>query len=462
MAGLTSQGIGSGLDVAGLVAKLVAAEKAPRQTQITRAQTSTVTTISALASLKGAMSAFNDSLAMLKTTDVFASRSASSSDSAKFTATAGTSAVSGVYDVEVEHLAATHQISSNAFTDGAGHVVGTGTLTIAVGEATFSVSIDSGHNTLAQIRDAINQSAGNDNIVRATIVNASDGAHLVLSAQTAGDANQITVSEADGDGGLASLVYNPDLTTNYRQIREAHDAVIYVAGYEHRSTTNTFENVVDGVTITALKADDDETHTLTIANDTVSTTARVRQFVDAYNALQQQIATLRSYEPATKKAGPLLGDAMLRGIESDVRARLTGAVSGLTGNYQSLASIGITTQRDGSLSLDSAKLTAALDADFDGVARLFGSEDGVAARLSSTMTRQLAAEAQINTRTKALNAKSVVLQKDQATLETRMAEVTRRYNAQFNALDSMLANLQSQSTFLSQQLDRIGKIGLKD
>src|SRR3954471_22928684 len=133
MAGLTSQGIGSGLDVAGLVAKLVAAEKAPRQAQITREQTSTVTTISALATLKGAMSNFNDSLASLKTEDVFSARSSASSAPDLFTASATSGAVSGSYDVEIDHLASAQQLASTAFVGGAGQNVGTGTLSISVG-----------------------------------------------------------------------------------------------------------------------------------------------------------------------------------------------------------------------------------------------------------------------------------------------------------------------------------------
>ena len=124
-----------------------------------------------------------------------------------------------------------------------------------------------------------------------------------------------------------------------------------------------------------------------------------------------------------------------------------------------MASIGITTQKDGTLSLDSAKLNVALAADYDGVAKLFGSENGVAARLSSSLDAQLTDTAQINLRSKSLNAKSVSLQKDQADLETRMADVQKRYNDQFNALDSLLSNLQSQSTFLTQQLSSISKIG---
>src|SRR5688572_29485804 len=465
MAGLTSQGIGSGLDVAGLVAKLVAAEKAPRQTQITRAQTSTVTTISALSSLKGGLSAFNDSLASLKNIDVFAGRAATSSKPELFTAAASISAVSGTYDVQIGNLASAHQLTSDAFVNGASHEVGTGTLTISVGDKSFSVGVDETHDSLSQIRDAINSASDNKNLVRATIVNAADGAHLVLSAQASGTANKIVVAQSGGNGGLSSLEFNPALTTNYTELHEARDAVIYVAGYEHTSKTNTFADAVDGVTITLLKEEEREdgdlpkTFSLTVANDTAGTTAKVRKFVESYNALQQQIAALRGYEPTTKKAGPLLGDAMLRGIESDLRSKITNAVSGLTGSYQSLASIGITTQKNGSLSLDNTKLGKALDADFDNVAKLFGSEGGVASRLAQALEIHLDSDAQINTRTKTLNAKSVSLQKEQVALETRMEAVGRRYNAQFNALDSLLSNLSSQSSFLSQQLAAIAKIG---
>jgi flagellar hook-associated protein 2 len=234
-----------------------------------------------------------------------------------------------------------------------------------------------------------------------------------------------------------------------------------VAGFEHHSTTNSFENAIDGVTITLLGEDSEvgKIRTLTVAKDASNTTSRIKKFVDAYNALESQIANLRSYDPNTKKAGPLLGDAMLRGIESDLRSNLTSVVSGLTGNYQSLASIGITTQKNGSLSLDSAKLNAALSNDFDGVAKLFGSENGVANRLATSLDRQLATDAQINTRTKTLNTKSLDLQKEQTDLDARMQDFQKRYNDQFNALDSLLSNLSSQSNFLTQQLSSIAKIG---
>ena len=459
MAGLSSPGLGSGLDINNLVQQLVAAEKAPRQGQITRAQSSTVTSLTALAQFKGALSSFNTALSPLKTVEAFAARGATSAEPDVFTASATSSATPGSYDIEVERLASAHQLSSNAFADGAGQVVGTGTLTISMGSKTFSISADAEHNTLAQIRDAINQSADNNRAVTATIINAADGAHLVLSASKTGAANAITVSHEGGDGGLARLAYAPTDTANYIEASAAQDAIVYIAGFAHHSATNSVSNAIDGVTLKLVKADDGNVHKLTIANDDVAVLARARKFVDEYNALAGKIAELRSFEPATKKAGPLLGDALLRAVEMELRGNLTNPVDGQEGTYKTLASIGITTQKDGKLGLDAEKFNAAIEADFDGVARLFGSENGVASRLSKSLDARLQADSEINARTKRLNEKSVSLQKEQATLEARMLKVEQRYRAQFTALDTMLSNMQNTSNYLTQQLANIAKIG---
>ncbi|HLA74267.1 MAG TPA: flagellar filament capping protein FliD [Steroidobacteraceae bacterium] len=458
MAGLSSPGLGSGLDINGLVTQLVAAEKQAPQAQITRAQTSTVTTISALANLKGALGGFNAALDQLKTLDAFMGRTATSDKPEIFTATASSTAAAGVYDIEVLKVASAHQIKSKEFATGAGQAVGTGTLTFTVGDKTFQVAVDAQHNTVAGIRDAINQAADNKDYVRATIINASDGAHLVLSGTASGAANAITVAQSGGNGGLSSLEYNPSLLTHYTEGRPAQDSVVAVAGFTKSSPTNLVTDVIDGITLNLAKADEGEIHTLTVATDKTAVTARIKTFVEQYNSMEKTIAGLRSYEPTTKKAGPLLGDALLRSIESDLRNKLTD-VNGGSGVFRTLASIGITTQKDGTLTLDGAKLGAALDSNYDEVAKLFGAENGVAARLSNAIAPRLATGAELDVRTKSLNTKSIALQKQQADLEARMLVVESRYRKQFTALDSLLSNLQNQSTFLTQQLSSISKIG---
>jgi flagellar hook-associated protein 2 len=459
MAGLSSPGLGSGLDINSLVSQLVAAEKAPAQAQITRSQTATATTISALGQLKGALAAFNTSLAPLKAIESFSTRSATASDPKIFTASASTVASEGSYDIQVDSLASAHQLTSDPFLGGASQLVGTGTLTIGSGNKSFQISVDGTHNTLAQIRDAINASTGNTNLVRATIVNAADGAHLVLSATATGAAAAITVAQAGGDGGLARLVYNPLATTNYAEQRKAADSVVFIAGFEHHSATNTVTEAIEGVSITLLDAKPGEIFTLTVANDGNATTGRIKNFVDQYNALAKTVGALRSYDATSKKAGPLLGDAMLRGIESELRNKLTDTVSGVTGPFKSLASIGITTQKDGTLKLDADKLSAAMKSNYDGVAELFSSANGLGTRLSDALAPRLNTDSELDKRSKALDQKVITLQKSQAALETRMVKVEARYRAQFTALDSLLSKMQNESAFLTQQLTSISKIG---
>jgi flagellar hook-associated protein 2 len=457
MATLSSPGLGSGLDVNGLVSQLVAAEKAPYQAQITRQQTSAVTEISALGSLKGALADFQSALAQLKTTNVFGVRSATSSDDKMFTAAATNVAAAGSYDVKIEQIADAQQLSSKAFTGGSSAVVGSGTLTLTLGEVGFSVVIDSNHSSLTDIRDAINKAPDNKGI-RATIVNATDGAHLVLSSTKTGEKNSITV-EANGTAGLADLAYAPGNTANYTESHKAQDSVVWIAGFEHHSPDRTITGAIDGVTLSLLKADEDTTLTLKIANDTTTATARVKNFVDRYNALQSTMANLRAYEPTTNKAGPLIGDALLRDIEADIRRNLTGVVSGVSGSNQTLASLGITTSKTGQLELDTTKLKAALETNFDGVAAVFGSEKGVAARLSGVLEQRLSATGDLAIRTKRLNERTASLQKQQAQLESRMETVEARYRKQFTALDSLLSQMTSTSNYLTQQLANAAKIG---
>jgi flagellar hook-associated protein 2 len=453
MATLQSTGIGSGLDVSGIVTKLVAAERGPKQTQITKGQVEVATRLSAMGSLKGALGGFQSSLGNLKTTDVFSPRSATSGDTDIFTVSASASATPSSYDVEVANLATAQQLSSDPFPTGAGATVGTGLLKIDLGTKSFSVNITTATSTLAAIRDAIN--GATDNVgVRAAIVNATDGAHLVLTSAATGAVNKIKVTASEGDGGLGVLTYDAagGNTANYKEVKQANDAVIFVAGFEKHSASNTITDAIDGVTLTLIKADLGNPVSLDVALDSASVVTRITNFVTQYNNLASTIGNLQSFDPALKKAGPLLGDAMVRGIESTIRGTLVSRVDGGNSVYQTLSSIGITTKKDGTLAIDDAKVKAAIAADPAGVAYLFGSANGVAVRLDAAIAPHLAASGDIATRNAALDARTAALTADQTALDARMAIVQQRFLKQFTALDSLLANMQNTSSFLSQQL----------
>lgn len=445
---------GSQIDVASLTSQLVAAEREPLDAAITRETTRVTTQISALGTLMGALSTFRSSLSSLKTTDVFGTRNATSGDEKIFTASATSKAVSGTYNVEVEKLAKAQQISSDEFAGGSTQVVGTGTMTLSLGGSSFNVTIDSTNSTLAGIRDAIN-GATNNTGVRATLINASDGAHLVLTSNKTGAASNIEVSQTGGDGGLAQLEYSAGSPANYTELAPAQDAKVKIGGYGATSSTNTIEGAIDGVTLNLTDVtEEDTTVSLTVGYDTTAVTSRIKTFVSAYNTLRTQITKLSGYDATTETAGAMLGDSLLSSIDAQLRRTLSTAVAE-GGNYQTLASLGITTQTDGTLAVDDTKLTKALSTDFDGVSKLFGSDNGLAATLFKQVDERLAAKGGMQSRSDNLVSSQKALEQRQDDVDARMLIVQQQYIKQFTALDTLLSSLSTTSSFLTQQLDAL-------
>lgn len=456
MAGIVG---GSQLDVQSLVSQLVAAERTTQDRQIAREANRVTTQISAVGTLMGAMSNFRAALSSLKTEDVFSTRSASSSDTAQFTAAAGANAVPGNYQVVVQQLAKAQQISSNPFAEGASSTVGTGTLTLSLGEDSFSITVDESNGTLAGIRDAINRATDNPGI-RATLVQGTEGSRLVLSSAKTGVENTIAISQSGGDGGLAALTYSAEQPDNYAEITAAQDAIVRIANAETRSATNTIESAIDGVTLTLLKATpaDEDAPTLSVNYDSAAVKKRIETFVSAYNGLMSQMSRLRSYDAATETAGPMLGDSLLSGIESQLRRGVSGVVSGQQAGFDTLAAIGIVTKVDGTLEIDSTKLQKALDGNFGAVGKLFGSENGVAARLFNIADEQLKTGNGLQSRSENLVAQQRVIEKRKEALDVRMQAVQQNYLRQFTALDTLLSQLQVTSSYMAQQIDSLANM----
>lgn len=444
---------GSQIDVQSLVSQLVAAERKPLDDQVTRATTRVTTQISATSALLGALSSFQSSLNNLKTTTAFSARTTSSTDPAILTASATAAAVPGRYDVVVDRLASAHQISSDAFAQGSTHVVGTGTLNVSLGATSFNVNIDSTNNTLAGIRDAINRASDNPGVT-ATLITASDGAHLVLTSNKTGAASPIRVTQSGGDGGLSALEYTNLNLNNYTQLRPAQDSRVMLAGtYEATSSTNVIEGVIEGVSLNLVSAEPGETVSIDVMYDKTAAKEKVNAFVTAYNALRGMMTRLGGYDAASKTGGPMLGDALLSGIDAEIRRTLSTPVEAAGTVVQTLADVGVTTQKDGTLKVDATKLDASLANNFDSVARLFGTaETGVAARLYDQISARLADGGGIDIRNESLQAEQRALQKKAADINVRMQTVQQAYLKQFTTLDTLLSTLSSTSAFLSQQI----------
>ncbi len=462
MATISSTGVGSGLDVNSLVSQLVAAERSPVDKRLTSTDVKLTTQVTAMASLKGALAALQSAANGLKGSSSFEQRTATVVDSAFFGASATSAAVAGHYDVEVVQLASAGRIASGGFPvsgGGADTVVGTGTLAINVGDQQFKVVIDSEHDTLAQIRDAINSAPDNKG-VSATLITDQDGTHLVLAGNKTGAANAVSVSLADSvdaDGNTAdaaglSRLFSLAPKDPVKDV--ARDAIVKVAGFEIHNATNTIDAAIDGVTLVLKQASEPgETIALDVARDDAAIQGKAQSFVTAYNALAKQVATLGGYNAASKTGGALLGDSLLLGIESQTRRLISDQVAGTTGSYRTLASLGITTGADGTLTLDATRFQKALAADPQGVSKIFSSDTGVAAKLGKYLDDKLSSTGEIATRNANLAASQKDLTAQRDALDARMLVIQDRYLKQFTALDTMLSQLQSTSTFLTQQLE---------
>jgi flagellar hook-associated protein 2 len=436
---------GSVINVSSLVSQLVASEEAPQQALIANQTQAVTAQVSALGTLQSALSTFQSALSSLDTPQAFNLQSATSSQPTAFTASASSSAAAGTYNVSVTSLASAQQIVSGHLS--ATGSVGDGKLQLSVGGQSMTISVTAGNDTLSDIANAINNAANNPGI-QATVIQGTDGAHLLLSSTQTGSANTITVAETDGGTALAALTYGTGNTTNYTVASPAANAVFSVAGVGESSASNTINNAINGVSLTLLGPTTGTGGALTVANDTATAASNVASFVSAYNTLQGTMSSLGSFDSSSGTAGALLGSPALTGTQNLVQNVLYSFVGSST--YNSLASIGITTNQNGSLSLNSNTLQTALSNNFSAVSNLFSSSNGIATQLNSQITQTLGGSGAIGDFATTLQTQENALTAQTTTLNNQMSALTASLTQQYSALNALLSSLQTTSSQLSQ------------
>ena len=470
---ISSLGSGSGLDLSGLLSKLVAAEKAPQQAIIDQNTATTNASISALGTLQSKLVAFQTALTNLKHASDFNHKTATSSDTTLFSATAVTTADVGSYNIAVISLAQANKVASANFAAQT-TTVGSGTLTIGVGSSSFNVTITAGVNdTVAGIRDAIN-AATNNTGVKASLLTVSNGAggtavKLVLNSTNTGAANQISVLVADNDGtntnntGLSQLYYlKSDPASQLTQVNAAQDASITVDGFPATNSTNTFSNTIPGITITPLRGATNPlsppSAQLSIATDSSTAAKSVQDFVTAYNDLATTLTQLAGYNSATKTAGPLYGDSSVSLIQSRIHQVLATSVTGAAPDLNNLAQIGITTSADGTLAFDTTKFSIATNGRLGDLGKLFSGATGVAGNLDTLITQFTSTGGTLKTHQQALSDQLTKLSNQQTALNARIADYQARYQAQFAALDKIVQQLNQTSSYMTQQFNAINNV----
>jgi flagellar hook-associated protein 2 len=475
---LISGSTGSTLDVNSLVSALVQAKTAGPAAALQAQATSDQTQIGSLATLSASMSGLQSALAPFLNGNALSSFSATLSG-AGITGKAGAGASAGTFQLNTTQVALAQTITSNTFATTDANAMGAGTLSISLGSGStaksLQVNVDSSNDSLQDIANAINSSSSNPGI-KAVVVNGANGQSLSLQSTSTGAANTISigvtgaasgaalnnlaVTTTPGASGAASSITSG--ASNWTQSQAAQDAQLTVNGTLVTSSTNTISGAIPGVTLT-LDPNNTKTlgpQTLTIGTDASSVESDLSAFVTAYNAVIDQLNSLAAPNTANVSGGggTLLGDEMVNQIGAALGG-IAGEKISSGGLQGTLASLGITFQSDtggqpfAALQIDADPNGPTLD---DVVANnpsiissLFNDTNGIAQQLNSALSGYTDASGIIANRTTALTDDIKSLGKQQDDLSDYSALLTSQYNDQFTALNTLMAQSQSNQNYLT-------------
>lgn len=452
----TLLGGGSGIDMAALANNLATAQFEARTTTLTDKQTKLNTQISSASSIKSMLLTLDDSLGTLVRSGSLA-RTPSVANSSVATATlSGTSQPSGTYSLEVTQLAAAQRIASQAYTSSTS-TVGSGTLTLKFGTisgTTFTegstssvdITVASGA-TLADVASAINAKGAG---VTAYVANTTSGAQLVLKG-TEGAANAFTLeaTEDSSDPGLSNLAWTPSSSTG-TLLASAQNAAYKVDDLSYTATSNTVTDVIPGVKLQLTATNSGSPTTVTFNDPSDSVATSMSDFISALNEVMSSLNT------ATAIGGDLVADSGARSLKQQL-AKLgsTTIMPNATGAAKTLADLGLSTQRDGTFTLDTDRLTATLAADPGGVAAMFtNGVYGVYATvdkiyrkaISTTDTGSLAGSI-----TK-YNAQLTTIAENLTKVADQQEALRARLASQFTTSEGIIGTYKSTQTMLTNQI----------
>jgi len=429
---LTAAGVGSGIDIENILNQLNEIERQPVEV-LNRKRADLDVELSAFGKVKSALTDFQSAADTLGTDADFGGFVATSSDEDVFTATAsnGKSAIN--HSVDVVALATNHRLSSGAYAS-ANSTVERGTLTFTSENDDFDITVDDTNNTLAGLRDAINDSAENKS-VSASIINVDGGSRLILTATESGTEGQIGVSRN-------SNLLIGDNSAGFEEITEATDAKLVVHGFEVTRSSNTINDVISGVTLELTGVG---SSTVDSRRDLTSLKEAVDEFVTKYNTMSDSLDTIGKTD--------LQGDQLTRGVDSRIRSLFFNSVDLGDGDSASALDMGLTFDRNGNLSLDTTRFDAALDKGVNRFVDAFAKADtGLSSMFSSLVDEYTGSQGVIAGREDGIDTRKSSIDNQIERLEYRLEKTSARLRRQFTAMDLAVSNLNQTSGFLASRL----------
>ena len=460
MASISFGGLGNGLDFGQVVDQLVKIQRLPID-QLNEKKTTAQSKLTDYALLGGKLLALQSAGDALRLPTAFDRSSTTVSDQTALTASSSSTATPGSYLVRVTQLAQSHQITNKGAT-----AVSSSTSNIVAGaSATFTFRVGAGTDqtvtlsdtaTLEDLRNGINDLGAG---VTAAIVNAGSEAapayRLILTATASGESHGVTIV---ADGTILDFA-NGGGTGGVDTLQAAQDAIAIVGDptltpLTLQRSSNTITDAIPGVTLSLLKTTGTSTVSVNVTQDNSVVKENIKKFASAYNDIVKFVNERTTYDVATKTGGLFFTEPTAKGFLSQLRQALSAPVSGLSG-YSSVGEIGFKTERDGLITVDDAKLDSVLSTNYSAVKSLFVNQSGVAG-VAQRVNTAIDTIDDISTGALTVRKDALVKQLSNLTLEIgRKEDALSAYEEalkrQYAALDSLLSQLKSQSTFLQSQ-----------
>lgn len=456
---ISSIGVGSGLPLNDLLTSLRKNENAALKVIQTQ-QISAQSKLSAYSKVKSALSKLQTAAQALDGSGVLDKNTPYNALTTKVTGeslTASTSdkAVAGEFSITVDQLAKAQTLvtSGIAARDQANGTDGSITITLADGTSK-TLDLTGQDTSLNGIIGAINNDP--DLGVSATLINdgSSTPYHLMLTANDSGtDAAVASISSTNSD---IQTILGFTQGTPSANITEgaATNSIIHINGLEVTGQSNHLQDAIQGITLDLKKVDTEPT-TVSIAHDETAVNKAVHNLVDAYNNVQSTIASLTSYDSKSNQGSVLSGDSLARRVQNEIRDVLNNSLS--SGSVRSLSQLGITTNpKDGSLAIDDSKLNAAIHDHPGDVEKFLGSATGIGKTMDTITSNMLGSGGLISSASAGMTRTIDDLANQYQKTSDRIDDRMETYRKRFTSLDTLVAQMNSVSSYLTQQLSHLG------
>jgi flagellar hook-associated protein 2 len=447
MSTLTVSGLSSGIDYDSLIQQLLEVERIPVN-RLENKKTTYEQKNAAFTDLSSKLEDLESAADALRLSTSFGGKETTVSDDTIVTASASTSASTGNYSMTVNQLALAHKLKAGVGLSATDATVasGSGQFTFKIGESGTEVSVDvDATTTLEAFKNAINDlDAG----VQAIIINDgtdTDPYQLILSSEDTGADNKIIITQ---DGTNLGFPVNDTGLTSDLHLQDPQDAEIILDGLTVYRSSNQVTDLIPGASLSLHKADPATTVTLQISEDREVIRGSIEELINSYNEVINFINARSNYDSEENEADPLYAEGTVRSIERRLSRIVSIGIDGLPADMKALSQIGVSTERDGTLKLDTGKLQDALDENLEGVTNLFVKGDtteGVAEafyQLTHSATRS--GDGDIAVRTDGINDRISELNDKIEEQEAALDRLEERLRARFAALDTLISSIQSQ------------------